>query len=232
MYPHSCNGLHEQQRIRPGWLEHRLAPWKPTDTHLVLTQHAFSYTWLWALKTEHSTLTLYPSVSSLSLFIYVPTHLISQGTYSYAYSPSYITNIHTPAHVLLKKLTALGLKTQFPTICASIQKASETLQHTKLFSVLVCVMEPGATHTHRCSPRAHLGSAFKERTCNWGHKSCSWMNDGLLRQSQPQTPSTWDGCRDGCNRVFTGHSVPAISGSVCLKWIYVQTKCLVCSRIC
>lgn len=132
-------------------------------------------------------MTLYLSFSPLSLFIYFPTCLISQGTYSYAYSPSYTTNT----------LTALGLKTQFSSICASIPKTSETLQHTKLFSVLVSVMEPGATHARRCSPRAHLGSSFKECTCNWGHRNYSWMNDGLLGQSQPLTPSTWDGYRNG-----------------------------------
>lgn len=41
--------------------------------------------------------------------------------------------------------------------------------------------------TQMLADRAHLGSAFKKLACKWDHKSCSWMNDGLLRQSPPQT---------------------------------------------
>lgn len=147
MYPWSSNGLHEQKTIRPGCLEHRLAPREPTDTHLVLTQHACSYTWLWALRTRRSTLTLYHSVSSLSIYIFSHYSDLSEHLLIRLLTLIH-TNIHTSAHVKHKNATALGLKTQFPAICASIQKASETLQHTKLFPPLISVMEPGATHTH------------------------------------------------------------------------------------
>lgn len=57
-------------------------------------------------------------------------------------------------------------------------------------------MEPGATYTQMLTQlREHLRSAFKQPTCNWGHKSYSWMNDGLLRQAT----DCWPGM-DGCNR--------------------------------
>lgn len=106
-----------------------------------------------------------------------------------------LTLLLTQTYTHLCTCLVLGLKTQFPRYLhfhpKSLWSAST---HRAIFSLLSWSQVP---LTHRCSLGAHLGSAFKEPTCNWGHKSCSWMNDGLLKQSQPRTPSTWDGWMDG-----------------------------------
>lgn len=92
MYPRSSNGLHEQRRIRPGWLGHRSPRTAKTYWHSALSR--LSPTRLCALNTRLSTPTLYPSVSSLSLFIYFPPNSSNLWEHLLIH-----TNMHTPARV-------------------------------------------------------------------------------------------------------------------------------------
>lgn len=118
------------------------------------------------LKLSTPLLTLHPTVSSLSLFVYFPTH----STYSYAYTQTY-----TPLHMFSrkKKTTALGLKSQFPSLSALLSKKPLKRSNTSSYFLCSFLSWSQVPLTHRCSFRAHLGSAFKEPTCNWGYKSCS-----------------------------------------------------------
>lgn len=67
------------------------------------------------------------------------------------------------AHTHYYTHTALGLKTQFPDLYPSTQKASETLQHNEPFSLLAPVMEPGATHAYTAT-RSGLVLVMLSRT--------------------------------------------------------------------
>lgn len=86
-------------------------------------------------------------------------------------------------------------------------------------------MEPGATYTQMLTQlREHLGSAFKQPTCNWGHKSYSWMNDGLLRQATDCWPGM-DGWMDGCNRNNA-------ASDACTACDRKNSMCTVCASKC
>lgn len=86
-------------------------------------------------------------------------------------------------------------------------------------------MEPGATYTQMLTQlREHLGSAFKQPTCNWGHKSYSWMNDGLLRQATDCWPGM-DGRMDGCNRNNA-------ASDACTACDRKNSMCTVCASKC
>lgn len=78
-------------------------------------------------------------------------------------------------------------------------------QHIRLLSSLLSVVGPDARSEHIWI------RAFKEPTCKWGHKSCSWPSDGLLMQSAPWTLLT---CADQQTRCFQwvlkGQTVPEI----------------------
>lgn len=107
------------------------------------------------------------------------------------------------AHTRYYTHTALGLKTQFPDLYPSTQKASERLQHNEPFSLLAPVMEPGATHTYPAT-QSGLVLVMLSRTQHVTgviKAAHEWMMDcsGNLchRLHRPGMDGWIDGWRDG-----------------------------------
>lgn len=129
---------------------------KPTDTHFVFAQHASSYTWLRALKSELFTLTLYPIwLFTVSIYIFCNSSNLSEHLLIRLLTLT--SQTCTPVNILSRKgQQQVRLRNQFAAICSSIQKASETHWHTTLFGPLSSVMEPGATRTHTDARSGHI----------------------------------------------------------------------------
>ena len=168
MYPRSSNGLHEQRRIRPGWLGHRSPRTVKTYWHSFSPHSAGSLLHGSVHLTLGTPLRHYILLSLHCLYLYIPplTPLISESTYSH-------TQTCTPLHVLTEN-NSTWTKNPVPpgSVRSNPKEPLKRFDFHLLRSFLTRSQVPLA-------PRAHLGSAFREPACNWGHKSRSWMNDGL-----------------------------------------------------
>lgn len=131
MYPRSSNGLHEQRRIRPGWLGHRSPRTAKTYWHSFSPHSAGSLLHGSVHLTLGSPLRHYILLSLHCLYLYIspPTPLISESTYSY-------TQTCTPLRVFSRNNSTWTKNPVPPALCGQIQKASETLQRYLLRSFL------------------------------------------------------------------------------------------------